>query len=143
MQTRGSLKSNNIFLLTLSIIFALSFILSPKLSLADITIDSYCQFCVQIMELEISNLQELISLKNQYQNDPDALSQQIAGKQEEYEQSKNTLFSSFGLTEKEYAMYMGKHGRQVEEYFEANPDIKQQIDDLSSQIRTLLTEYES
>ncbi len=61
----------------------------------------------------------------------------------EFDQAKQALFSSFGITDTEYAMYMGTNGRAVNAYLEANPDIKQQIDDLSVQVRSLPEEYES
>ncbi len=38
---------------------------------------------------------------------------------------------------------MGKNERAVNAYLEANPDIKQQIDDLSAQVNSLMEEYES
>ncbi len=40
-------------------------------------------------------------------------------------------------------MYMGENGRAVDAYLEENPDIKQQIDDLSAQVGSLLEEYEA
>ena len=52
------------------------------------------------------------------------------------------LFSSFGITDTEYAMYMGKNGRAVDAYLAENPDVKQQIDDMSAQVGLLLKEYE-
>jgi len=61
----------------------------------------------------------------------------------QFDQAKNTLFSSFGTTAEEYVAYMGKNGREVGAYLDANGDIKQQIDDLSAQINSLLEEYES
>ncbi len=39
--------------------------------------------------------------------------------------------------------YMGRNGRAVNAYLEANPDVKQQIDDLSAQINALMEEYET
>ena len=59
----------------------------------------------------------------------------------------DTVIAAFldGATaeETEHAMYMGENGRAVNAYLEANPDIKQQIDDLSAQVGSLLEEYES
>ena len=45
------------------VIFGL--ILSPRLTLAEISVDSYCQLTIQSMHQEVSNLQELIALVNQ------------------------------------------------------------------------------
>ena len=47
----------------------------------------------------------------------------------EFAQAKEAFFSSFGITDTEYAMYMGENGRAVKAYLDANPDIKQQIDE--------------
>ena len=56
----------------------------------------------------------------------------------EFDQAKKALFSSFGITDTEYAMYMGKNGRAADAYLEENPDVKQQIDDMSAQVGSLL-----
>ena len=82
-------------------------------------------------------------LVNQYKDDREALNQQEEIKKAEFDQTKEALFSSFGITDNEYAMYMGENGRAVNAYLETNPDIKQQIDDLSAQVGSLLEEYES
>jgi outer membrane murein-binding lipoprotein Lpp len=118
-------------------------VLSPQLVLAEISVDSYCQLAVQSLQQDVSNFQELIALVNQYKDDRETLNQQEEIKKAEFAQAKEALFSSFGITDTEYAMYMGKNRRAVEAYLEANPDIKQQIDDLSAQVGSLLEEYES
>lgn len=146
---RNNIMKKNIFKLppllrnifTLIIISVFLFIIN--IASAELLINTYCQLCINIMQLEASNLQELISIKNQYQDDPDTLIRQIAIKKAEYKQNRDALFSSFGITENEYALYKGEHEREVTVYLEDNPDIKQQIDDLSSQVHTFLNEYES
>ncbi|MGA1824140.1 MAG: hypothetical protein ACMUIP_05695 [bacterium] len=143
MQTGDLLKSKSIFLLALSIIFTLSFILSPALSIADIPISSYCQLSIQSMELEIAHLKDLIALINQYQGDSATLDEQLAAKRAEYDQITGDLYASFETTANEFVTYMGKHGREVDTYLESNTDIKQQMDNYISQINTLLSEYES
>ena len=116
---------------------------NPRISLAEISVDSYCQLAVQSLQQDVSNFEELIALVNQYKDDREALNQQEEIKRVEFDQAKEALFSSFGITDTEYAMYMGENGRAVNAYLEANPDIKQQIDDLSAQVGSLLEEYES
>jgi len=123
------------------VVFGLVF--SPQLALAEISVDSYCQLSIQSMQQEISNFEQLIVLANQYKDDPETLAHREKVKKLQFDQAKNTLFSSFGTTAEEYVAYMGKNGREVEAYLDANGDIKQQIDDLSAQINSLLEEYES
>jgi cell division septum initiation protein DivIVA len=116
---------------------------NPRVSLAEISADSYCQLTIQSMQQEVSNLQKLIALANKYKDDPETLARQEEIKRVEFDQAKNALFSSFGTTDEEYVTYMGKNGRAVNAYLDASPDIKQQIDDLSAQVNSLLEEYES
>ncbi len=122
-------------------VFGLVF--SPQASLAEISVDSYCQVVVQTLQQDVSNFQELVALVNQYKDDRKTLNQQEEIKKVEFKQAKEALYSSFGITDTEYAMYMGKNGRAVKKYLDANPDIKQQIDDLSAQVGSFLEEYES
>lgn len=117
-------------------------LISPQASLSEISVDSYCQLTIQSMQKEITNMQELIALANQYQDDPETLAWQLEIKRAEFDQSKEALYSSFGTTAEEYVMYMGKNSKAVEEFLGENPDTKQQIDNLSVQINSLMEEEE-
>jgi peptidoglycan hydrolase CwlO-like protein len=141
MQIISKLSGSLMIVLVLAGVLALT--VNPRISSAEISVDSYCQLAVQSLQQDVSNFQELIVLVNQYKNDREALNQQEEIKKAEFAQAKEALFSSFGITDTEYAMYMGENGRAVNAYLEANPDIKQQIDDLSAQVGSLLEEYES
>ena len=81
--------------------------------------------------------EELIAIVNQYKDNRETLNEQEEIKKAEFAQAKEALFSSFGISDTEYAMYMGKNGRVVNAYMDANSDIKQQIDDLSAQVGSL------
>ena len=140
MQIISKLSGSLMIVLVLAGVLALT--VNPRISLAEISVDSYCQLAVQSLQQDVSNFQELIALVNQYKDDREALNQQEEIKKAEFAQAKEALFSSFGITDTEYAMYMGENGRAVDAYLEANPDIKQQIDDLSAQVGSLLEEYE-
>jgi len=111
--------------------------------LAAITVESYCQLTAQSMQQEASNLQELIALANQYANNPNELIRQEQLKKADFEKKKIALYSSFGTTADDYVLYMGGHSAEVNEYYKNNPDIKQQIDSLTAQINSLLSQYES
>ena len=129
-----------IFLLLASVVIVTS---NPQVASAEISADSYCQLTIQSMQQEVSNFQELIALANQYKDAPETLAQQEEIKRAEFDAAAEALFSSFGTTAEEYVTYMGRNGRAVDAYLEANPDVKQQIDDLSAQVGSLLEEYES
>ncbi|MBW1744922.1 MAG: hypothetical protein JRJ25_00825 [Deltaproteobacteria bacterium] len=141
MQIISKLSGTLMIVLVLAGILALT--VNPRISSAEISVDSYCQLAVQSLQQDVSSFEELIALVNQYKDDREALNQQEEIKKAEFQQAKEALFSSFGITDTEYAMYMGKNGRAVDAYLEENLDIKQQIDDLSAQVGSLLEEYES
>jgi len=140
MQIISKLSGSLMIVLVLAGVLALT--VNPRISSAEISVDSYCQLAVRSLQQDVSNFQELIALVNQYKDDREALNQQEEIKKAEFQQAKEALFSSFGITDTEYAMYMGENGRAVNAYLETNPDIKQQIDDLSAQVGSL-EEYES
>ena len=129
--------------ITLIVIFSSIFFVKLDVSFATISVSSYCQLSIQSMQLEIGHLNDLISIINQYQDDPETQAQQISIKKTEYNQTLTSLYTSFETTGNEYVMYLGKHDRDVASYLDSNPDIKQQIDNLTSQIKTLLAQYES
>ena len=141
MQIISKLSGSLMIVLVLAGVLALT--VNPRISSAEIPADSYCQLAVQSLQQDVSNFQELIALVNQYKNAREALNQQEEIKRAEFDQAKQALFSSFGITDTEYAMYMGENGRAVNAYLEANPSVKQQIDDLSAQVGSLLEEYEA
>ncbi|GEM_PF-3682047 len=101
---------------------------------AEISADSYCQLAIKKLRQEIFNLQELIKIE-EYGGDEDS-------KRAEFDQFADALFSLFNTTAKEYVMYMGKNGQAVKAYLKANPDIRQEIDELAARRNALLDEYE-
>lgn len=140
MQIISKLSGSLMIVLVLAGVLALT--VNPRISSAEIPAYSYCQLAVQSLQQEVSNFQELIALVNQYKDAPETLAQQEEIKRVEFDAAAEALFSSFGTTAEEYVTYMGRNERAVNAYLEANPDIKQQIDDLSAQVGSLLEEYE-
>lgn len=141
MQIISKLSGSLMIVLVLAGVLALT--VNPRISLAEISADSYCELAVQSLQQDVSNFQELIALVNQYKDDRKTLNEQEEIKRAEFDAAAEALFASFGTTAEEYVTYMGRNGRAVNAFLEANPDVKQQIDDLSAQVGSLLEEYEA
>ena len=110
---------------------------------AEISVESYCQLCIEVMQQEIAHFQELIPLVNQYKSDPALLQEEENNKQNEFQEARDSLFDSFGVKGSEYAFFMGKHEREVSAYLEKHSPVKQKIDYLSGEVNSLLEEYEN
>ncbi|BBO87538.1 hypothetical protein [Desulfosarcina ovata] len=137
-------KSVQEIMISFKIIFGVFiFLMIPLIVSANITVDAYCQLSIQCMQQEVINFQELIALVNQYQDDRETLNQQEELKKVEFAQARDTLFSSYGITNTEYGTYMGYNSQAVIKYLEDNPEIKQQIDELSAQANSLMEQYET
>lgn len=124
-------------------LFFLLPVLHTKDSFAEISTDSYCQLSVLSLLQQVSSFQQLIPIANQYKNDPATFTEQEKIKQAELEENMNALFSSYGVTASEYALYMGEHKQEVEQYIVDHPDVKQQLDYLKAQALTLTEQYEA
>jgi hypothetical protein len=142
MQTFKNVQKNKLILL-LNLLVVLIYTCTSTIASAEISVDSYCQLTIQSMQQEASNLQELLSIANQYVNNQNELIRQEQIKKADFEKKKIALYSSFGTSADDYVLYMGGHSAEVNEYFKNNPDIKQQIDSLTAQINSLLAQYES
>lgn len=143
MQKKKLFSSKIRLVIALFVIVSFGIISEPKVSLADISVEDYCLLTIQNMQYEVSNLQELIVIADQYQNDPTTLTQQEDIKRVEFDQAKDGLYSSFGTTAEDYVTYMGKHKKEVDKFLEDNSYMKQDIDNLSSELNFLLGQYES
>lgn len=117
--------------------------LNPSVSVAELSVDSYCELCIESMEQEVSNYKELIELVRQYSHDPEALARQERLKRTEFDSAKEDLYTSFGTSTQEYILYMGKNRDAVNDYLEKHPDTKLKIDSLMFQINFVLVVYES
>ncbi len=130
-----------IALFTITVSFGI--VSNPRKSLADITVTDYCTLAIQNMQQEVSNLQEMIAIANQYQNDPTTLAQQEAVKRAEFDQAKIYLYSAYGISANEYVTYQDKYKRQVDQYLADNPYVKSEMDYQISEINRLLGDYEA
>lgn len=111
--------------------------------LAGISVESYSHLTIQTIQQQIPQTQELISIVNQYKDNPEVLNQQLELKRTEFDQEREALYASFGTTAQEFVLYMNKNGKAVKAYLEANSDIKQQIDELSDQLNVILEEEDA
>ncbi|MDI6793332.1 MAG: hypothetical protein QME81_10765 [bacterium] len=142
MQIKKVFKSRGSLMMALFFAAVFGVVSTPRSSFAEMTVDTYCQIAGQSMQLAASNLQELTSVANQYQNDPEILAEKEELKRGEFAQAWEDLYNSFKTTGEEYILYMGKHSKEVKAYLKAHPEIQQQIDDLAAQINSALEQYE-
>ncbi len=119
-----------------------SVFLLPIASIAETTVPSYCELVIQAMEQQESNFQELIALADQYNDNPVAFATAEAAKQAEFEGNTNSLMASFDMTSQEYVLFMGKYKKEVETFWHENPIFKQQLDEISAEAFSLMTEFE-
>jgi hypothetical protein len=110
---------------------------------AELTVDSYCQLVVASMQQEITFVQEIINLSNQYGDDPTTLEIYLENKRAEHAAANEVLFFSYYTDADVYIAFMGQHRQAVDQYLAENADIKQQIEDLSVQLTALMAEEES
>jgi hypothetical protein len=95
------------------------------------------------MQQEVSNLQGMIVIANQYQDDPTTLAQQEAVKRAEFDQAKDYLYSAYGFTANEYVTYLNKYKKKVDKYLEDNPYVQAEMDYQVTEINRLLGDYET
>ncbi len=122
------------------LLFITGILFFPGTSFTEVSVSSYCELSTQSIQEQVSNFQELIALANQYSNDPDSFATVEAAKQAEFEEKANTLMVSFGMTTQEYVLYMGKYKKEVEAYWNDNPTLKEQLDELAAEAFALMTE---
>jgi len=106
------------------------------------TPQTYCEIAASAMQAQIENLQELILAADFYSKDPAGLSQQEIILAEEHSAAMDALLSTYGLTQQEYALHMGKHKREVDLFLEQNPDVKAQLETLRETMTTLGQTFE-
>jgi hypothetical protein len=130
---------------TVPILLMLAFVCfsNPSICLAEISVDSYCQLVIQSMQMEVANMQTIIDIINQYKEDAETLERQIELKQAQLDQTRNDLYSSYGITADDYVAYMGENVKKVNSYLKENPDVKQQIGDLSVQLKELINQEDA
>jgi hypothetical protein len=116
---------------------------NPDLSLAEISVDSYCQLTIKSMEQQIPQTQELISIVHQYKDNPEMLDWQLEIKRAQFDRAREMLYSSYGTSAQEFVTYINRNGKAVYKYIDANQDIKAQIDDLAAQLNILMEEEDA
>ncbi len=110
---------------------------------AEISTDAYCQLTLESLQQQIQQTQDLISIVNQYKDDSVTLNQQLEAKRAEFDEARESLYSSYGITAQAFVTYMDRNSAAVKAYLQAHPDINQQINDLSAQLNTLMEQEDA
>jgi hypothetical protein len=90
------------------------------------------------MEKVISQVQEIISIVQQYKDNPELLDQQLVDKWSQFDQDTENLCALYGTTTQEYVTYENRNKKAVESYLAENESLKQTIDNLSVQLNQLM-----
>jgi uncharacterized membrane-anchored protein YhcB (DUF1043 family) len=128
-------EANYIFVIISSIYF-FTFV-GPSMLLAELSVDVYCQLSIRNLSIQIPQTQELISIVEQNFKNPVEMDLQLENKRKQFDQVKFDLYASFNTTAQEYLAYMDHNAKTIKGYLDANPSIKQQIEDLSAQLKVL------
>lgn len=118
----------------------LVFLISPNSSFAEISTESYCQLAIKSLKKIVPQTQTLISIVKQYQDDQNLMESLLDEKRNEFDYENESLYFSCGMTAEEFVTYMNRNGKAVNEYLESHPEIKEQIDMLSSELNDLMAE---
>lgn len=121
----------------------LAFLISPNNSFAEISTENYCQLAIKSLEKIVPQTQTLISIVKQYQDDPTRMESLLDEKRNEFDSENESLYLSYGMTADEFVTYMNRNGKAVNEYLKSHPEIKGQIDALSSQLNELMAEEDT
>lgn len=136
------MTQSNQYNLIISLLVSIFFFI-PKPAVAEFSIESYCQVTIKTMQQQITQTREIISIVDENKNDPVKMSQQLESKRSEFDQAREALYSSYETNALEFVTYMNRNKKSVDAYLVSNSDIKQQIDDLAAELKTLLDEEDT
>jgi len=140
MKGNNTMKKNGFIIIYCILII---FFIFSKFSIANITVDDYCQLTILMIQQDISNYQKLISIVQQYKNNPKELNYQNNILKNNIDKNRKILFSSFNIKSRTYYLYMGENSNLVNSYLNTHYNIKVKIKDLANQRDKILNRYES
>lgn len=116
--------------------------LNPKEAFA-LSVEEYCLVAEKLLEISIQELEERGSTALSSGQDQNLYSKTSEGIFKKYRRKREILFADYGTTMGDYLRYGAEQNRKVNAFLENNPDKKNTIDSLSSQLKGLRMQYES
>lgn len=142
---RWNIKQNIQWMKVLVVFLGLGLLLqwvSPEGSFA-LTVEEYCLVAEKLLEISIQELEERKATGPPSGQNQTLSYQQSGAVTKKYRRKRDQLFATYGTTMEEYLRYRAEHNRKVNVFLEHNPDRKNAIDALSSQLEGLRRQYES
>ena len=108
-----------------------------------LTVEEYCQLKMEWLSYERQVWQNKIDLLNQYHSDPDMFLAKEAQLCNEEKSACEEFLKTYGTNSEEFHLvFPNEHGVEIDTYLENNPEIRDQIDSLSAQNDSLISQYE-
>ncbi len=123
-------------------VFAIILFAFSSNAFADISAEKYCELTLQDLKNRVENLKEQTASYNVNSEDKKVFIQNEYRIKQSLKKQRTELHSSHGISGQDYVLYMGKHKKAVKKYLRDNPEIKDEIDRLSRQLRDLSRSYE-
>ncbi len=105
---------------------------SPAMAL---TVEEYCTLSRDLMALSVQEWQEKAQVAGENQDTSgEELSGALQAVEQTYRPQQEQLYTSYATTYDDYMRFMGANSRAVNRYFESNPGLMDEIEDLGGQV---------
>jgi len=125
-------------MLTMIFIFTFLTLGSAFSAEGGLTVESYCQLVIEMMQKQIPYMENFVNEIAQYSSDPDTMEAHLRVLRNDMSYAGYSLLASYRLTMEEYLSFMGRNRKAVDKYLEDHEDIRKQIEDLSARISGLM-----
>lgn len=126
-----------------AVLFGLSWIAVSGVAMAaELTPYAYVQLTKKAMDYRVQNLNALIYRISQFSGNGKGWYREEATINAETNQRFDSLYSRFGVTEREYLLFYSANRGDVENYLDAYPKTRDGIEKLAQQQSALLDKYE-
>ncbi|WP_089725808.1 hypothetical protein [Candidatus Thiosymbion oneisti] len=130
--------------LTASVVVGLLLAIIVAVPAMALTVEEYCTLSRDLMALSVREWREKARVANRNQNaSKEELSSALQAVEQTYRAQREQRYASYATTYDDYMRFMNTDGRAVRSYLDNNPDLMNEIDDLSGQVEGFAQQVEA
>jgi hypothetical protein len=109
---------------------------------SEITTYAYIELTKQSTQQKVQDLNQIIGAISSFASEPELWITEEAQMNAVFDSRLEALYESYGITADQYLLYYSKNMDEIESYLDVHQDDKQVIEQLNTEVASLLNQYE-
>jgi hypothetical protein len=108
-----------------------------------LSVEEYCRLSIELLQASVEEWRERVAVASRFPHDQSSRRSGLNAVAKKYKRVRRNACAQYGASPRELLNFMAENKEKVDSYLQSNHDVRLAIDSLTSELHSLVAQYES